>query len=531
VNRRGTNVAIACVFTVVASVAAWRMATYALEFNDELAIRVPALAAVPPVIEDPKTPRLARRVFLIVVDGLRLDASHRPALDALRLRGTGIAAAAHYPSISRPGYITILTGVPPIASGVRANRVRTPIRLDSIMVRARAAGLRVTTASDIGMVPPLFMTNGPTDLIGIEVPHTGDLIFPPAGMTWPFDESRRSNSLQELEGAIAQTARTADLVFVLAGDVDRAGHLGGADGAAYAAAADAIDGAIGRLVATLDLAHDAIVITADHGHTGRGGHGGREPEVRAVPLILAGAGIVPGAQTAGAMLDDIAPTVSALLGIPSPGHAFGRTLVELLRLSPDAAAARSAADARRLATMRDAPRDEPGGPNLFGLVLVAACMIAAIVAMRFVPEIAVSRASWLGGLAFVLVVVGMFAICRGELSPSHVPALQRVQRWMAVIATVGIGAQVALGWRVLRRQPRVARLSAANGIALVGLTLALAPACAIRAWFAPPHAEVPEPQWFVAIPGVALAAAVAAIAIASMLVVELIVFARGKGRA
>jgi len=41
----------------------------------------------------------------------------------------------------------------------------------------------------------------------------------------------------------------------------------------------------------------AIVVTADHGHTGRGGHGGVEPEVLAVPLVMAGAGVRAGASS------------------------------------------------------------------------------------------------------------------------------------------------------------------------------------------------------------------------------------------
>jgi lysylphosphatidylglycerol synthetase-like protein (DUF2156 family) len=292
----------------------------------------------------------------------------------------------------------------------------------------------------------------------------------------------------------------------------------------YADAAAAIDKLIGTL--DIDLARDAIVITADHGHTDRGGHGGREPDVRAVPLVLAGAGIVPGAQTAGAMLADVAPTVCALLGIPAPGHAHGRTLVEVLQLDRAGAAARIQADARRLAAMRDAPRDEPGGPSVAGLVLVGAFALVVLAAIRVSRDLEISRASWLGALALAIVIGGLFVICRGQLSPSHVPALYRLQRWMAIFAVLGIGAQVVLSWRVLRRH--TARLQAANGIALVGLATALLPAYAVRAWFAPPHAELPEPEWFVGIPGIELAAAVTSVAIALMLAIELIVVARGK---
>ena len=88
----------------------------------------PALAKTAPVLPDPHTPRLARRVFLVIVDGLRLDKSYElPFLDELRRRGVDTEAQSHYPTWSRPNYVSILTGVPPVASGVRTNHHSTPV--------------------------------------------------------------------------------------------------------------------------------------------------------------------------------------------------------------------------------------------------------------------------------------------------------------------------------------------------------------------------------------------------------------------
>src|SRR5580765_6986850 len=128
----------------------------AWQWNDELALASP-LAAVAPRIDDPRTPRLAGRVVLVIVDGLGADESHLAFLDELRRRGVDAVARVPYPTISRPNYVTILTGVPPRDSGVRANRVTAPVALDTVMDRVRAAGLRVATASDFGMIPTLFL--------------------------------------------------------------------------------------------------------------------------------------------------------------------------------------------------------------------------------------------------------------------------------------------------------------------------------------------------------------------------------------
>jgi arylsulfatase A-like enzyme len=63
--------------------------------------------------------------------------------------------------------------------------------------------------------------------------------------------------------------------------------------------------------------------------------------------MLAGAGIAPGAVARDPRLIDVAPTVAALLGVPAPGHAEARALVELPRLDAAAAARRAAADDAR----------------------------------------------------------------------------------------------------------------------------------------------------------------------------------------
>src|SRR6185312_1480778 len=118
----------------------------------------PALAKIDPVVPDPHTPRLARRVFVVIIDGLRYDKSFElPFLDELRRRGVDAEATSHYPTWSRPNYVSILTGVPPSESGVRTNHHSTPVALDSLMDRARAAGLHVASATDYDVLPRLFL--------------------------------------------------------------------------------------------------------------------------------------------------------------------------------------------------------------------------------------------------------------------------------------------------------------------------------------------------------------------------------------
>jgi hypothetical protein len=97
------------------------------------------------------------------------------------------------------------------------------------------------------------------------------------------------------------------------------------------------------------------------------------------------------------------------------------------------------------------------------------------------------------------------------------------------MAKYGIAAMVIqLGfslWALRSQKTFAERLATANGIALVGLLIAMGTAGLAWAFFPPPYVSVPGPVWLVLIPAVEVAVACAAIDVAITLVVELIVFA------
>lgn len=492
----------------------------ARRWNDELALASPPLVRVPVRLDDPRTPRLTGRVVLIIIDGLGADEARLPYLDELRRRGVAATAHVPYPTISRPNYVTILSGVPPRDSGVRANRVAVPVAVDTVMDRVRAAGLRVATASDLGILASLFVRDTPS-LTGIAWIEHGTRVIPPAPITWPFDDAHRASSLSALGPVIAELA-AGDAAFlpVLVLDVDRVGHAAGI-GDDYRAAALAVDRMLRGAFAGIDLARDTVIVTADHGHVASGGHGGDEREVSNVPLILAGKGVVPGALARDARLIDLAPTIAALLGVPAPRHAEGRTLVELLQLAPADAARRSAIDdarGRALAEIARAARARVTTPAPANLLVLAACVAVTVVLARVARRrgaLGLTPASLGGALGLAVMLVAIVIITRGHVSPSYVPSLGRNQQLGALGATAAIVLQVIASWRVVRCAPD--RLATANGVGLVGLGLALVTVGLVRAWFSPPHLDVPRPFWMVAVPALDLAAATCALATALLL--------------
>ncbi|HEY0482187.1 MAG TPA: alkaline phosphatase family protein [Kofleriaceae bacterium] len=507
-------------FVVIAIASAVVLGDRARRWNDELALAAPPIASAPAPpggVDDPRTPRLTGRVVLIVIDGLGADEARLPYLDELRRRGVAATARVPYPTISRPNYVTILTGVPPRDSGVRANRVVAPVAVDTVMDRVRAAGLGVATASDFGSLGSLFLRHTES-ITGVDWVERGSRIAPPEPIAWPFDDARRVGSLDALGAELAELV-TGDAAFVpvLVLDVDRAGHAAGV-GEAYRGAAAAVDRMLRKALGWIDLGHDTVIVTADHGHVAPGGHGGVEREVSNVPLVLAGKGVVPGAVAREARLIDVAPTVAALLGVPAPRHAEGRALVELLQLAPDDAARRAATDEARglrlagvVAAARAAePRPVPARLGLLALGLAIAAGLARVARRR--GALVVTPAALAGAIGFVVVLVAVVIITRGRMSPSYVPSQARLDQLGAVAVAAAVVVQVIASWRVVRRAPD--RLAAASGLALVGLGLALATVTLVRAWFSPPYLEVPPPFWMVAVPALDVAAAACAAAVA-----------------
>ncbi|WP_067880505.1 alkaline phosphatase family protein [Agromyces aureus] len=128
---------------------------------------------------------------------------------------------------------------------------------------------------------------------------------------------------------VGTTARTVaalstgnpDDVFVHLDEVDGAGHSVGTNGAAYGAALKRADAQLGEILAAVEArptraAEDwTIIVTADHGHTPTGGHGGNTPAERKVFVIAAGPGIAAGSVRNDVKVADIAPTVLAADGI------------------------------------------------------------------------------------------------------------------------------------------------------------------------------------------------------------------------
>jgi len=267
----------------------------ALLYQPMLNIARPAVLAAPPPAGSPP-PRLARRVVWVLVDGLRLDASrHMPTLNRLRSEGDDLAARSEFPTFTLPNVVAQASGLGPAASGVRSNDYGGPVPLDSIFQRAKLAGLTTSYTTIAGSGAGIHRLFAPwLDEIHFDGPITG--------------------------------APSGTLALVHLNFTDRAGHDYGARSPEYAAAVERADAIVASIARDLDPQRDALVVTSDHGHLDRGGHGGVEPEVVRIPLVFWGAGVPPRPPRE-ASGRDVGPTIVHLLGLPPLRHATGRSLI------------------------------------------------------------------------------------------------------------------------------------------------------------------------------------------------------------
>ena len=284
-------------------------------------------------------PPLTTGVTLLLVDGLRLDASRAmPTLNALRSRGADIEAEVGTPSFSRPGRATIAVGAPPSIHGVTTNRQKRTLSIDNLIRRVGALGGTCRVAGS-----KIWSGLFGADLARCGAYRAGEAKEGPGAFVRQVPEVRASQEAG-LAFILEQSAtlRIADVV-----STDFAAHEYGGTSPEYRAELARIDEMIAGLLEKLDLTKETLVVTADHGHRDAGGHGGAEPEVLAIPVVMVGAGIRPSVKLK-AFQWDIAPTLAALLGVGIPTGSAGAPMEPVLLADADKASAiRAAALAQR----------------------------------------------------------------------------------------------------------------------------------------------------------------------------------------
>lgn len=262
-------------------------------------------------------------VLLVIVDALRLDTSKTmDSFNAARNgsgtipAGADLSALTGQPSLSDPAAAVIPSGATQEIHGVTTNWYEGHIQIDNLFTSAERSGKTTAVVAGKGWV----------DLYGNSI-----------GAMHEFDDSSPDYDHQVFDQALALLkdaqkpggAPLPDLMVVHFGAVDNASHEYGVFSPENEAAVKKVDGFISELLANYDLTKRTVILTADHGQIATGGHGGWEPEVINVPLVFAGKAVKSG-QMAEAKQWDIAPTISALLGMSMPAETIGAILDDVI---------------------------------------------------------------------------------------------------------------------------------------------------------------------------------------------------------
>jgi hypothetical protein len=201
-----------------------------------------------------------------------------------------------------------------------------------------------------------------------------------------------------------------------------------------------VDGELERLVSGMADDRTLFVIAGDHGHIGRGGHGGPEPEVVRAPAILVGPGIALGSVTGRQV--DLAPTVALASGLPVPRHSLGRALTGVL-VEPSREARTAAHRQRERAVARYIATIEGGEPSVLPIADFSDDQLDSRMAVAETSRLARERSERLPRALLLVAAAAMVAVAIGLTS------------WRALIAAtaglvaynaVFLGAYFARGW-------------------------------------------------------------------------------------
>ena len=164
---------------------------------------------------------------------------------------------------------------------------------------------------------------------GVESVYPGeDRILVPSPKVATYDLKPEMSAREVTDRLVAAIeSGTYDAVVCNYANGDMVGHTGNLEAAVKAV--ETLDDCIGRVVAAARAAGGEVLITADHGNCERmydpdTGQAHTAHTLNRVPFVYVGR---PATMAQGGSLQDIAPTMLALMGLPQPPEMTGKPLV------------------------------------------------------------------------------------------------------------------------------------------------------------------------------------------------------------
>ncbi|MEA5015275.1 MAG: alkaline phosphatase family protein [Candidatus Limiplasma sp.] len=267
------------------------------------------------------------RVIFVLLDGCGYDLARECCGFLEHMAESGQAAkyrvCGHLPSMSRPLYATLLTGLPVHRHGVGNNMMSARLEADSVFSLCTAEN-RTTAAAAYCWMSELFQY-GPFDYARHRYQLQGEGVIQ-HGLYY-FEDNYPDSHLF-LDAEFLRRSFAPDFLVAHSMNIDHAGHVHGTGSMERSLAAIKADAVLASLVPLWRADGAYVAITADHGAGAHGLHGGNTPEQRMVPLYLLGPDIRKG------VFDEqeidqlwIAPLLCRMLGI-APGREMRKPEVD-----------------------------------------------------------------------------------------------------------------------------------------------------------------------------------------------------------
>ena len=261
------------------------------------------------------------KVILVLSDGLRYDTAVEQMGFLGHLVESKLASLykviGELPSMSRPMYETVHTGLPVMEHGVVSNRGARNVRCStkpSIFQAARDAG-KTTAASACFWFSELY-NSAPYEILDDREVDDESLLIQHG--RFYYDDAIPDVEVFSAAGMLARKFNP-DYLLVHPMGMDDIGHKYGADSYEYKRNAIVQDVILANLISEWMERGYNILVTGDHGMNVDRMHGGTTPDVREVPLFLIQPGVLGEGDT-GEIISQlqIAPTVCKLLDVPIP---------------------------------------------------------------------------------------------------------------------------------------------------------------------------------------------------------------------
>ena len=254
------------------------------------------------------------KAILVILDGLNYQVAEHSLghLQAYCMAGRGALyrLECELPSLSRPLYECILTGVPPIVSGIVHNDVVRLSTERSIFHYARDAGLS-TAAAAYHWVSELY-NRAPFHAARDRHSETPEL---PIQHGHFYFEDHYPDSHLFADAESLRLRHDPDFLLIHPMNIDDAGHKHGLDSSQYRNAARRADILLAEYLKRWLEAGYQVLVTADHGMNNDRSHNGLLPEEREVPLFVLGSAFSLDAA-ARPKQTELCGTLCELLGVP-----------------------------------------------------------------------------------------------------------------------------------------------------------------------------------------------------------------------